>query len=560
MATAGKVIKCKAAVLWGVKQPLTIEEIEVAPPKAHEVRIKMVATGVCRSDDHVIEGHMEGFKFPIILGHEGAGIVESVGQGVTSVKPGDKVIPLFVPQCRECRGCHDPKSNYCKEFKNILEKPTCLMLDGTSRFSCKGKVIYHFANTSTFSQYTVVPELSVIRISDDAPLEEACLIGCGFTTGYGSAVNVAKVTPGSTCAVFGLGGIGLSAIIGCKTAGASRIIGVDMNNEKFQKAKELGATECINPKDHKEPIYEVIQNKTDGGVNYSLECIGNTDVMDSAIQSTYIGSGTTVIVGVAPAGAKLSVDPGLLLPGRTVKSALYGGYKSKDCVPQIVLDLVKGKYKLDGLISHKLPLDQINKGFDLLHKGERRLSLKKHFLNSDDGIEKSIWDKTEEVALEDLISLLEEQEGTTEKLPTLKKPSTFTPPWTNSPAIQLFFSLATFLDLDLHLEDNGSIRTNLHRKETATNSLLHFKSFHPKSLKERIPTGQLLRARRNCSIEVDFLKEAREMEERFRKRGYPRKIIQKASKKALETPRENLLKYNQRKRDNKEFLTICMNK
>ncbi|KAM9330534.1 all-trans-retinol dehydrogenase [NAD(+)] ADH1B-like [Gastrophryne carolinensis] len=371
MATAGKVIKCKAAVLWGVKQPLTIEEIEVAPPKAHEVRIKMVATGVCRTDDHVIEGHMEGFQFPIILGHEGTGIVESVGQGVTSVKPGDKVIPLFMSQCRQCRGCHDPKSNYCKELQDVSEKQTCLMSDGTSRYSCNGKVIYQFANTSTFSQYTVVPEINVVKIRDDAPLKEACLIGCGFTTGYGSAVNVAKVTPGSTCAVFGLGGIGLSAIIGCKRAGASRIIGVDVNNQKFQKAKELGATECINPKDHKEPIHEVLQKITDGGVDYSLECIGNIDIMASAILSTFIGSGTTVIVGVAPAGSKLSVDPALLLSGRTVTSALYGGYKSRDCVPQLVSDFVSGKYKLDGLISHRLPFDQINKGFDLLHKGER---------------------------------------------------------------------------------------------------------------------------------------------------------------------------------------------
>ncbi|KAM9329297.1 alcohol dehydrogenase E chain-like [Gastrophryne carolinensis] len=367
MNTAGKVIKCKAAVLWAPKTPFVIEEIEVAPPKAHEVRIKIVATGICRSDDHVVSGGMES-PFPVILGHEGAGIVESVGEKVTKIKAGDKVIPLFMPQCGECRCCLDPNGNFC--HKLIIANSGAQMSDGTSRFTCKGQVVHHFLGTSTFSEYTVVDEIHVVKISDDAPLDKACIIGCGFSTGYGSAVKVAKVTPGSTCAVFGLGGIGLSVIIGCKAAGASRIIGVDVNSAKFAKAKEFGATECINPRDYKEPTHEVLQKLTNAGVQYSFECIGNTDVMVSAVMSAYFGSGTTVIIGVAPSGSVISFDPGLLLCGRTIKGAIFGGFKSKDCVPQLVSDLLAEKFKVDGLITHILPLTDINKGFDLLHDGK----------------------------------------------------------------------------------------------------------------------------------------------------------------------------------------------
>lgn len=368
MDTAGKVIKCKAAVLWEPRQPLKIEEIEVAPPKAHEVRIKIVATGICRSDDHVVEGLMKDNKYPVILGHEGAGIVESVGDKVTTVKPGDKVIPLFVPKCGECRGCTEPKSNLC--YKSEFGKHTGLMSDNTSRFTCKGKLIHHFICTSTFTEYTVVNEMSVVKIHDDAPLDEVCLMGCGFSTGYGSAVNLAKVEHGTTCAVFGLGGIGLSVIIGCKVAGASRIIAIDVNSKKFEKAKELGATECVNPKDYENPIHEVIQKMTNGGVHYSFECIGNTDIMVSALLSSHLSCGTAVIVGVAPSLSTLSFPPMLLLTGRTLKGGLFGGLKGKECVPQLVLDLIAKKFKVDGLVSHKLPFNEINKGFDLLRKGE----------------------------------------------------------------------------------------------------------------------------------------------------------------------------------------------
>ncbi|CAN2388949.1 Alcohol dehydrogenase GroES-like domain, partial [Pristimantis euphronides] len=316
---------------------------------------------------------MKDNKYPVILGHEGAGIVESVGDGVTTVKPGDKVIPLFIAHCGECRGCVEPKSNLC--YKSDVGKNIGLMSDNTSRFTCKGKLIHNFINTSTFTEYTVVNEMSVVKIHDDAALDKACLIGCGFSTGYGSAVNLAKVKPGSTCAVFGLGGIGLSVIIGCKVAGASRIIAIDVNNEKFEKAKELGATDCVNPKDYENPIHEVIQKMTNGGVHYSFECIGNTDIMVSALQSSHYSGGTAVIVGLAPSVSVLSFPPKLLLTGRTLKGGLFGGLKSKEYVPKLVLDLIAEKFNVDCLVSHKLPFDEINKGFDLLHKGERYISI-----------------------------------------------------------------------------------------------------------------------------------------------------------------------------------------
>ncbi|KAJ8784366.1 hypothetical protein J1605_008299 [Eschrichtius robustus] len=276
MSTAGKVIKCKAAVLWELKKPFSIEEVEVAPPKANEVRIKMVATGVCRSDDHAINGSLFT-PLPAIIGHEAAGIVESIGEGVTTVKPGDKVIPLFVPQCGKCSPCKHPEGNFC--LKNNVTKPRGTLMDGTSRFTCRGKPIYHFIGTSTFTQYTVVDEMSVAKIDADSPLEKVCLIGCGFSTGYGSAVKVAKVTQGSTCAVFGLGGVGLSVIMGCKAAGAARIIAVDINKDKFVKAKEVGATECINPRDYEKPIEEVLKEMSGGGVDFSFEVVGRFDTM-----------------------------------------------------------------------------------------------------------------------------------------------------------------------------------------------------------------------------------------------------------------------------------------
>ncbi|XP_056422751.1 alcohol dehydrogenase 1-like [Hyla sarda] len=369
MATIGKVIKCKAAVCWGTKQPLSIEVIEVAPPKADEVRIKIVATGICRSDDHIISGKsISEIKFPVILGHEAAGIVESVGAGVTDLQPGDKVIPLFLPQCGKCRCCINPDNNLCN--KNDFGNPKGMLFEKTTRFTCKGKPIYNLANTSTFTEYTVVPDISVVKIDKDAPLDKVCLIGCGFSTGYGSAVNVAKVKPGSTCAVFGLGGVGLSVIIGCKVAGASRIIAVDINSDKFAKAKEFGATECINPKDYDRPIHEVLAEMTDDGVDYAFEVVGNPGVMKSALLSSHFGCGKTVIVGVAPSDATISIDPMVILTGRVLTGAFFGGWKSKTDVPKLVSDYMNKKFDFDGLITHRLPLEKINEGFELLRKGE----------------------------------------------------------------------------------------------------------------------------------------------------------------------------------------------
>ncbi|XP_062963806.1 alcohol dehydrogenase 1C-like [Cynocephalus volans] len=367
MSTAGKVIKCKAAVLWEVKKPFSIEEVEVAPPKAYEVRIKMVAAGICRSDDHVVSGNFAS-PLPVILGHEAAGIVESIGEGVTTVKPGDKVIPLFTPQCGKCKLCKHPESNFC--LKNDPGKPRGTMQDGTTRFTCRGKPAHHFVGVSTFSQYTVVDEIAVAKIDAASPLEKVCLIGCGFSTGYGSAVKVAKVTKGSTCAVFGLGGVGLSTIMGCKAAGASRIIAVDINKDKFAKAREVGATECINPQDYKEPIQEVLKEMTDGGVDFSFEVIGRLDTMLAALLCCHEACGTSVIVGVPPDSQSLSVNPALLLTGRTWKGAIFGGFKGKDSVPKLVADFMAKKFSLDPLITHVLPFEKINEGFDLLRSGK----------------------------------------------------------------------------------------------------------------------------------------------------------------------------------------------
>ncbi|XP_068950294.1 alcohol dehydrogenase E chain-like [Petaurus breviceps papuanus] len=367
MTTAGKVIKCKAAVLWEINQPLSIEEIEVAAPKANEVRIKIAATGICRSDDHVISGTLT-YKLPVILGHEAAGIVESIGEGVTSVKPGDKVIPLFNPQCKKCNVCKHPNGNLCTS--NDLTCNTGTLKDGTSRFTCRGKTIHHFLGISTFSEYTVVDEVSVVKIDSSSPLEKVCLVGCGFSTGYGSAVKVAKVTPGSTCVVFGLGGVGLSTIIGCKSAGASRIIGVDINKDKFAKAKEVGATECISPLDYKKPIQDVLVEMTNDGIDFSFEVIGNLETMTAALLSCNKAFGVCVIVGVPPNVSNLSINPMLLLTGRTWKGAIFGGFKSKDEVPKLVSDILAKKFKLDPLITHASTLDKINEGFDMLRSGK----------------------------------------------------------------------------------------------------------------------------------------------------------------------------------------------
>ncbi|XP_053921305.1 alcohol dehydrogenase 1-like [Cuculus canorus] len=368
MATSGKVIRCRAAVAWAVGKPLSLEEVEVAPPKAGEVRIKIVATGICGTDNHVLEGIFPGANFPVIPGHEGAGIVESVGEGVTSVKPGDKVIPLVIPHCGECSFCLNPESNFC--LKSQVSESQNLLPDKTSRFTCKGKQIHHFLWVSTFAEYTVVPEYAVAKIDAAAPLDKVCLLSCGFSTGYGAAINTAKVKPGSTCAVFGLGGVGLSVIIGCKAAGASRIFAIDINKDKFAKAKELGATECISPQDFNKPIQEVITEMTGYGVDYSFEAIGLPDTMIAALASCNMNTGVCVMVGELPPDSVISIDPMLLLTGRTWKGTLLGGWRMRDSIPKLVSSYLEKKINSDLLITHTLPIAKVNEGFELLRAGK----------------------------------------------------------------------------------------------------------------------------------------------------------------------------------------------
>ncbi|XP_073494846.1 alcohol dehydrogenase 1-like [Phyllobates terribilis] len=367
METAGKIIKCKAAVTWEANQPFSLEEIEVGPPIKREIRIKIITTGICGTDGHAVTGNLKDMKFPVILGHEAVGIVESVGEDVKEFKPGDKVIPLFAGQCDQCPSCKDPRSNFC--FSNMATT-LGLMSDGTTRFTCKGKQIHHFMNTSTFTEYTVVNEINCVKIDDETPLGNVCLIGCSFTTGYGSVVKTAEVKPGSTCAVFGLGGVGLAVVMACKIAGASRIIGIDIKKAKFEKAKDLGATECIAPQDFDKPIAQLLMEQSYGGIDYVFECIGNIETMTSAIHSSHFAYGTTVFIGVAGLSKTITFDPLVLMTGRTLKSSIFGGVKSRQFVPQLVSDYNAKKFDLEKLVSHNLPLEKINEGFDLMQTGE----------------------------------------------------------------------------------------------------------------------------------------------------------------------------------------------
>ncbi|KAM9341408.1 alcohol dehydrogenase 1-like [Symphorus nematophorus] len=369
MATAGKVIKCKAAVAWEPNKPLVIEEIEVAPPQANEVRIKIVATAVCHTDLHHLLESMSEAGFPTVLGHEAAGIVESVGPGVTELQPGDKVIPLFIAQCRECRFCKSSKTNQCEQAWVRSTGDHAAMAPPDSRFTCKGKKVLQFSGTSTFSEYTVVHEMAVAKIDPAAPLDKVCLIGCGISTGYGAAVNTAKVEPGSTCAVFGLGAVGLAAVMGCKAAGAERIIAVDVNPDKFEKAKVFGATDFVNPKDHNKPISGVLSEMTNGGVDFSLECVGNVGVMRSALESCVQGWGVSVIVGWTDM-EDFSARPVQLISGRTWKGSVFGGFKGRDGVPSMVKAYLDKKIMVDEFITHNMTLDQINDAIELMKHGK----------------------------------------------------------------------------------------------------------------------------------------------------------------------------------------------
>ncbi|ESO89065.1 hypothetical protein LOTGIDRAFT_228995 [Lottia gigantea] len=366
--TVGKTITCKAAVAWEAKKPLVTETIEVEPPRAGEVRIKILATGVCHTDAYTLDGFDSEGAFPVVLGHEGGGIVESVGEGVTSVKTGDHVIPLYIPQCYDCKFCTSKKTNLCSKIRATQGKG--VMPDGTSRFRCNGKQLFHFMGCSTFSEYTVVAEISVSKVDEKAPLEKVCLLGCGISTGYGAALNSAGVESGSTCAVWGLGAVGLAVIMGCKKAGATRIIGVDINSAKFKVAEDFGCTEFINPKDYDKPIQEVIVEKTDGGCDYTFECIGNIGTMRAALESCHKGWGVSTIIGVAGAGQEISTKPFQLVTGRVWKGSAFGGWKSRDSVPKLVDEYMRKELKVDEFVSFTLPLDKINEAFDYMHSGK----------------------------------------------------------------------------------------------------------------------------------------------------------------------------------------------
>jgi S-(hydroxymethyl)glutathione dehydrogenase/alcohol dehydrogenase len=361
-------MKSRAAVAFAAGKPLEIVEIDVAPPKAGEVLVKITHTGVCHTDAFTLSGDDPEGIFPAVLGHEGGGIVVEVGEGVTTLQPGDHVIPLYTAECGKCKFCLSGKTNLCQAVRATQGKG--LMPDGTTRFSYRGQPVYHYMGTSTFSEYTVVPEISLAKIDTQAPLDKVCLLGCGVTTGIGAVHNTAKVEAGATVAVFGLGGIGLAVIQGAVQAKASRIIAVDINADKFALAREMGATDCINPKDHDKPIQDVIVAMTDGGVDYSFECIGNVDVMRAALECCHKGWGESIIIGVAGAGKEIRTRPFQLVTGRVWRGSAFGGVKGRSQLPGMVQQAMRGEIRLDPFITHRLPLEQINEAFDLMHEGK----------------------------------------------------------------------------------------------------------------------------------------------------------------------------------------------
>ncbi|MFB2704888.1 MULTISPECIES: S-(hydroxymethyl)glutathione dehydrogenase/class III alcohol dehydrogenase [Marinobacter] len=361
-------IKSRAAVAFEANKPLEIVEVDVAPPQEGEVLVKIVATGVCHTDAYTLSGADPEGLFPTILGHEGGGIVEAVGPGVKDLKVGDHVIPLYTAECGECKFCTSGKTNLCGAVRATQGKG--VMPDGTSRFSYKGQPLYHYMGCSTFSEYTVLPEISLAKIPKEAPLEKVCLLGCGVTTGIGAVMNTAKVEEGATVAIFGLGGIGLAAIIGATMAKASRIIAIDINPGKFDIARQLGATDVVNPNDYDKPIQEVIVEMTDGGVDYSFECIGNVKVMRAALECCHKGWGESIIIGVAGAGEEISTRPFQLVTGRVWKGSAFGGVKGRTELPSYVEKAKTGEIPLDVFITHEMPLEDINKAFDLMHEGK----------------------------------------------------------------------------------------------------------------------------------------------------------------------------------------------
>ena len=361
-------MKSRAAVAWEAGKPLVIEEVEVEGPKDGEVLLQIKATGVCHTDAYTLSGKDPEGLFPAIMGHEGGAVVVEVGRNVTRVRAGDHAIPLYIPECGECKFCRSGRTNLCGAIRSTQGKG--VMPDGTSRFSIKGKIILHYMGTSTFSEYTVLPEIAVAKINPAAPLDKVCLLGCGITTGIGAVLNTAKVRPGSSAAVFGLGGIGLSVIQGLVMAKAERILAVDINHQKFEMAKLLGATDFIVPQENGRPVQEVIVEMTDGGVDCSFECIGNVKTMRAALECCHKGWGESTIIGVAASGEEISTRPFQLVTGRVWRGTAFGGVKGRSQLPGYVDRCMKGEIKIDPMITHTLPLDRINEAFDLMHEGK----------------------------------------------------------------------------------------------------------------------------------------------------------------------------------------------
>ena len=360
-------MKTRAAVAFGAGKPLEICDVDLQGPKAFEVMIEVKATGICHTDAFTLSGDDPEGEFPAILGHEGAGIVVEVGPGVTSVKPGDHVIPLYTPECRQCEYCLNPKTNLCQAIRETQGKG--MMPDHTSRFSLDGTPLLHYMGCSTFSNFTVLPEIAVAKVREDAPFDKICYIGCGVTTGIGAVAFTMKVEAGATVAVFGLGGIGLNVIQGAKMVGASRIIGVDMNPSKEALGRQFGMTDFVNPKDH-ENLVDALVQMTRGGVDYSFECIGNVNVMRDALECTHKGWGQSCIIGVAGAGKEIATRPFQLVTGRSWHGTAFGGARGRTDVPKIVDWYMEGRINIDDLITHTMPLNDINKAFDLMHSGE----------------------------------------------------------------------------------------------------------------------------------------------------------------------------------------------
>lgn len=367
MSTTQSIMKTRAAIAWQAGQPLTIHEVDLAAPRAGEVLVEIKATGICHTDYYTLSGADPEGRFPAILGHEGAGVVLEVGEGVKSLKAGDHVIPLYTPECRQCKFCLSQKTNLCQAIRTTQGQG--LMPDGTSRFSLDGQPILHYMGTSTFANHIVVPEIALAKIREDAPFDKVCYIGCGVTTGVGAVLFTAKVEAGANVVVFGLGGIGLNVIQGAKMVGAGKIIGVDINPERQAMARKFGMTHFINPKEVENVVDAIIQ-LTDGGADYSFECIGNTQVMRQALECCHKGWGRSIIIGVAEAGAEIATRPFQLVTGRHWLGSAFGGARGRTDVPKIVDWYMEGKLNIDDLITHHLTLDEINKGFDLMKAGE----------------------------------------------------------------------------------------------------------------------------------------------------------------------------------------------